>query len=26
VPNGRMDVLRRYGNFDLAIRLAPFAD
>lgn len=26
VPNGRMDVLRRYGRFDLAIRLAPFAD
>ena len=26
VPHGRMDVLRRYGAFDLAIRLAPFAD
>lgn len=24
VPWGRMDVLRRYGAFDLAIRLAPF--
>lgn len=26
VPGGRMDLLRRYGAFDLAIRLAPFAD
>jgi len=26
VPEGRMDLLRRYGAFDLAIRLAPFRD
>ena len=26
VPHGRMDLLRRRGNFDLAIRLAPFAE
>lgn len=26
VPHGRMDVLRRYGAFDLAIHLAPFPD
>jgi hypothetical protein len=26
VPSGRMDLLRRYGAFDLAIRLAPFTD
>lgn len=26
VPGGRMDLLRRRGSFDLAIRLAPFAD
>ena len=26
VPQGRMDLLRRYGAFDLAIRLAPFED
>jgi hypothetical protein len=26
VPHGRMDLLRRYGAFDLAIRLAPFPD
>ena len=26
VPQGRARLLRRYGAFDLAIRLAPFAD
>ena len=26
VPRGRMDLLRRYGAFDLAIRLAPFTE
>ena len=26
VPRGRVQFLRRYGAFDLAIRLAPFAD
>ena len=26
VPNGRMQFLRRYGAFNLAIRLAPFRD
>jgi hypothetical protein len=26
VPRGRARMLRRYGTFDLAIRLAPFAD
>lgn len=26
VPHGRMDLLHRYGAFDLAIRLAPFAE
>jgi hypothetical protein len=24
VPGGRVDLLRRYGAFDLAIRFAPF--
>ena len=24
VPGGRMDLLRRYGAFDIAVRLAPF--
>jgi hypothetical protein len=26
VPRGRVRLLRRYGAFDLAVRLAPFAD
>ncbi|MFL6181946.1 MAG: hypothetical protein ACJ73J_06510, partial [Actinomycetes bacterium] len=26
VPNGRIQFLRRYGAFNLAIRLAPFRD
>jgi hypothetical protein len=26
VPNGRAHLLRRYGAFDLAIRLAPYSD
>jgi len=26
VPGGRMDLLRRYGALDIAIRLAPFRD
>ena len=26
VPNGRARLLRRYGAFDLAIRLAPYSD
>lgn len=26
VPGGRMDLLRRHGAFDMAIRLAPFRD
>lgn len=26
VPGGRMDLLRRYGAFDLAIRFAPFPE
>ena len=26
VPQGRAAVLRRYGAFDLAVRLAPYAE